>query len=54
MTSAPTLLGLVFGGVSGEHAVSIRSANTVARALPRARGKSAGLAEVEAGRRRLP
>ena len=33
MTSAPTQLGLVFGGVSGEHAVSIRSANTVARAL---------------------
>ena len=28
-------LGLVFGGVSGEHAVSIRSANTVAAALRR-------------------
>ncbi|MFM7652518.1 MAG: D-alanine--D-alanine ligase family protein [Vulcanococcus sp.] len=35
MTAAPTHLGLVFGGVSGEHAVSIRSANTVAAALRR-------------------
>jgi len=35
MTSQPTQLGLVFGGVSGEHAVSIRSANTVAAALRR-------------------
>ena len=35
MTAAPTHLGLVFGGVSGEHAVSIRSANTVAAALSR-------------------
>jgi D-alanine-D-alanine ligase len=35
MTSEPTQLGLVFGGVSGEHAVSIRSANTVAAALRR-------------------
>jgi len=35
MSSAPTQLGLVFGGVSGEHAVSIRSANTVAAALRR-------------------
>lgn len=33
MSSEPTQLGLVFGGVSGEHAVSIRSANTVAAAL---------------------
>ncbi len=29
MASAPTHLGLVFGGASGEHAVSIRSARTV-------------------------
>ena len=35
MSSEPTQLGLVFGGVSGEHAVSIRSANTVAAALRR-------------------
>jgi D-alanine-D-alanine ligase len=35
MTNEPTQLGLVFGGVSGEHAVSIRSANTVAAALRR-------------------
>ena len=35
MPSEPTQLGLVFGGVSGEHAVSIRSANTVAAALRR-------------------
>ena len=35
MSPAPTQLGLVFGGVSGEHAVSIRSANTVAAALRR-------------------
>jgi len=35
MSSAPTQLGLVFGGVSGEHAVSIRSANTVDAALRR-------------------
>jgi D-alanine-D-alanine ligase len=35
MTAAPTHLGLVFGGVSGEHAVSIRSANTVVAALRR-------------------
>jgi D-alanine-D-alanine ligase len=35
MTAAPTHLGLVFGGVSGEHAVSIRSASTVAAALRR-------------------
>ena len=35
MRSEPTQLGLVFGGVSGEHAVSIRSANTVAAALRR-------------------
>jgi D-alanine-D-alanine ligase len=35
MSSEPTQLGLVFGGVSGEHAVSIRSANTVASALRR-------------------
>jgi D-alanine-D-alanine ligase len=35
MSSAPVQIGLVFGGVSGEHAVSIRSANTVAAALRR-------------------
>ena len=35
MAAAPTHLGLVFGGASGEHAVSIRSANTVAGALRR-------------------
>ncbi len=35
MTAAPLHLGLVFGGVSGEHAVSIRSAQTVAAALRR-------------------
>lgn len=35
MTPAPLHLGLVFGGASGEHAVSIRSANTVAAALRR-------------------
>ncbi|MEY2644543.1 MAG: hypothetical protein RLZZ611_1192 [Cyanobacteriota bacterium] len=35
MTAAPTHLGLVFGGVSGEHAVSIRSANTIVAALGR-------------------
>ena len=35
MSVSPTHLGLVFGGVSGEHAVSIRSANTVAAALRR-------------------
>ena len=35
MTREPMQLGLVFGGVSGEHAVSIRSANTVAAALRR-------------------
>ena len=40
MSAAPTHLGLVFGGVSGEHAVSIRSANTVAAALRR--GANAG------------
>ncbi len=33
MSSEAIKLGLVFGGVSGEHAVSIRSANTVAAAL---------------------
>ena len=35
MSPSPTHLGLVFGGVSGEHAVSIRSANTVVAALRR-------------------
>jgi len=35
MAAPPTHLGLVFGGVSGEHAVSIRSAITVAGALRR-------------------
>jgi D-alanine-D-alanine ligase len=33
MTSTPLHLGLVFGGASGEHAVSIRSAATVAAGL---------------------
>ncbi|MEB3317203.1 MAG: D-alanine--D-alanine ligase family protein [Synechococcaceae cyanobacterium] len=33
MTSSPLHLGLVFGGASGEHAVSIRSAATVAAGL---------------------
>jgi len=40
MSSEPTQLGLVFGGVSGEHAVSIRSANTVASALRRSANTS--------------
>ena len=35
MTAALTHLGLVFGGVSGEHPVSIRSARTVVAALRR-------------------
>ena len=35
MPNAPRCLGLVFGGASGEHAVSIRSAITVAGALRR-------------------
>ncbi|MCT0198737.1 D-alanine--D-alanine ligase [Synechococcus sp. CS-1325] len=35
MPIAPRCLGLVFGGASGEHAVSIRSAMTVAGALRR-------------------
>ena len=35
MTQLPTHLGLVFGGASGEHAVSIRSAATVLAALGR-------------------
>ncbi len=33
MTSTPTHVGLVFGGKSGEHAVSIRSATTVLKGL---------------------
>ena len=33
MPSSPCHVGLVFGGASGEHAVSIRSANTVVAAL---------------------
>ena len=33
MTAPPTKVGLVFGGASGEHAVSIRSAQTVRRGL---------------------
>ena len=40
MTAALTNLGLVFGGVSGEHPVSIRSARTVVSALRR--GANAG------------
>ncbi len=33
MSTPPVRVGLIFGGASGEHAVSIRSAATVARAL---------------------
>jgi D-alanine-D-alanine ligase len=33
MTASPIRVGLIFGGASGEHAVSIRSAATVARGL---------------------
>ena len=33
MAPSPVRIGLVFGGASGEHAVSIRSANTVIAAL---------------------
>ena len=33
MSTTPTRVGLIFGGASGEHAVSIRSAATVASAL---------------------
>jgi D-alanine-D-alanine ligase len=33
MPSSPVRIGVVFGGASGEHAVSIRSAITVIRAL---------------------
>ncbi len=33
MSSAPICIGLIFGGASGEHAVSIRSAATVAAGL---------------------
>jgi D-alanine-D-alanine ligase len=40
MAPPPTHLGLVFGGASGEHAVSIRSASTVLAALRR--GANAG------------
>lgn len=39
-TDASTQVGLIFGGASGEHAVSIRSAATVARGL--ANGANAG------------
>jgi len=35
MPQSPVRIGLVFGGASGEHAVSIRSANTVIAALER-------------------
>ena len=38
MPVSPVRIGLVFGGASGEHAVSIRSANTVLSAL--AKGKN--------------
>ena len=34
-TSTPVQIGLVFGGDSGEHAVSIRSAITVLQGLTR-------------------
>jgi D-alanine-D-alanine ligase len=40
MSTPPVRVGLIFGGASGEHAVSIRSAGTVARAL--AEGVNAG------------
>jgi D-alanine-D-alanine ligase len=33
MPSSPVRVGVVFGGASGEHAVSIRSAITVTQAL---------------------
>jgi D-alanine-D-alanine ligase len=33
MSTAPTRVGLIFGGASGEHAVSVRSAATIAAAL---------------------
>lgn len=33
MSSPPTRVGLIFGGASGEHAVSVRSAVTIAAAL---------------------
>ncbi|MFM7634256.1 MAG: D-alanine--D-alanine ligase family protein [Cyanobacteriota bacterium] len=33
MSSTPTRVGLIFGGASGEHAVSVRSAVTIAGAL---------------------
>ena len=33
MSSSPTVIGLVFGGCSGEHDVSIRSASTVLKGL---------------------
>ena len=33
MTPPPIAVGLIFGGASGEHSVSIRSAATVAAAL---------------------
>lgn len=33
MSSSPTRIGLIFGGASGEHAVSVRSAGTIAGAL---------------------
>ena len=33
MTPTPIAVGLIFGGASGEHAVSIRSAATVAAAV---------------------
>ena len=33
MSTAPTRVGLIFGGASGEHAVSVRSAATIAGAL---------------------
>ena len=33
MSTVPSRVGLIFGGASGEHAVSIRSAATVAGAL---------------------
>ncbi|MGC6482698.1 MAG: D-alanine--D-alanine ligase family protein [Synechococcus sp.] len=39
MAQFPVRIGLVFGGVSGEHTVSIRSANTVIAALRRGQNR---------------
>jgi len=39
MPSSPVRIGVVFGGASGEHAVSIRSAITVIKALQEGRNR---------------